>query len=335
MPSQPLSPVLPRRAAPVRPAFELPVPDNLVEFIEMYGTDDACREALFGARWPRGFTCPVCSHDKGWKLPGYAVIECQSCGYQASATAGTLLHGTKLPLSKLFLLLYLIVAEKDGANCCQIERQLGVNYKTARLWTLKFREMLLSRDKNKLGGSVEADETIVGGSDGTSMGRRLGENRNYVLILVEDKGPRCGWLRLEAIDNAGADMLATAVACNVKPGATVHTDGLAAYEALKDSAVRHKVTVIGDPKQASRKFPKVHLIASLLKRYVLGTLQGSQSRGWLPWLLAEFEFRFNRRNSNRRPGLFARMLEFGQDAIGQTRRYFEALGKQYREQGLA
>lgn len=317
-------------------SFALPVPANLVEFIQTYGTDDACRQALVAARWPGGFVCPRCAHKKGYELRGYPVIECESCGHQASATAGTLLHGAKLPLSKLFLLLYLLVAEKDGTNCCQLKRQLGVNYKTARLWTLKLRDLLYNREKDSLVGRVEIDETIVGGSDGTNMGRKLGENQNYVLIMVEDKGDHCGRLRLQAVDDATTDTLTTAVECNLADGSTARTDGLNAYDALKDSeVVKHKPVVVGDPKKASKKLPLVHRVASLLKRVILGTLQGSQSRGWLPWLLSEFEFRFNRRNSLRRPLLFARLMELGQDGVGKTRCYFAELGERHRQLGLA
>lgn len=323
-------------AAPVAPAaLALPVPENLIDFMQLYGTDAACRAALARARWPGGFCCPRCGHGRGYPLAERIEIECAACGFQASATAGTLLHGTKLPLHKLFLLLYLLVAEKAGANCKQLRRQVGVNYKTARLWKLKLADLLHCRDKDKLTGRVQIDETIVGGSDGTSIGRRLGENRNYVLIMVEDKGKRMGRLRLEAVDDAGGDMLQTVVESHVQKGATVHTDGLASYNGLSEAGIRHKAEVIGDPKRASKRFPKVHRVASLLKRVILGTLQGSLSRGWLPWELATFEYRFNRRTAKRRPHLFARLIEFGLHTVGKTRAYFTEKGSMFRQLGLS
>jgi Zn ribbon nucleic-acid-binding protein len=321
-------------AAPA--ALALPIPANLVDFMEMYGTEDACLEALIAARWPGGFACPRCSHGKGWRHTNRRLIECAACGHQASPTAGTLLHMAKLKLHKLFLLLYLLVAEKDGTNCKQLERQVGVNYKTARLWTFKFRDMLHERERDKLTGRVQIDETIVGGNDGTSIGRRLGENRNYVLIMVEDRGESCGRLRLEAIDDATGEMLQTVVESRVEQGATAHTDGLAGYRGLPDAGIRHKAEVIGDPKRASKRFPNAHRVASLLKRVILGTLQGRISRGWLPWLLAEFEFRFNRRRSEKRPMLFARAIEFGLKAKGKgkTRCDFTEKGTMFRQMGL-
>lgn len=320
--------------SPAPAALALPVPANLIDFMTMYGTEEACFEALISARWPNGFCCPRCAHTKGWRHHNRRLIECAACGHQASPTAGTLLHMAKLDLHKLFLLLYLLVAEKDGANAKQLQRQVGVNYKTARLWTLKFRDMLHGRERDKLVGRVQIDETIVGGDDGTSIGRRLGENRNYVLIMVEDRGKSCGRLRLEAIDDAGGSMVQTVVESRVEAGATAHTDGLASYNGLPEAGIRHKAEVIGDPKRASKRFPKVHRVASLLKRVILGTMQGRQSRGWLPWLLAEFEFRFNRRRAEKRPLLFSRAIEFGLKVVGKTRRYFSEKGTMFREMGL-
>ncbi|MBX3458600.1 MAG: IS1595 family transposase [Planctomycetes bacterium] len=246
----------PTDATAAHTALALPVPANLVEFMAMYGTEDACLEALIAARWPDGFACPRCSHGKGWRHANRRLIECASCGHQASPTAGTLLHMAKLELHKLFLLLYLLVAEKDGANAKQLQRQVGVNYKTVRLWTLKLRDMLHGRERDKLVGRVQIDETIVGGSNGTSIGRRLGENRNYVLIMVEDRGKSCGRLRLEAIDDAGDSMLQTVVESRVEKGSTAHRDGLADYNGLKSAGIKHKAEVIGDPKRATRGFPR-------------------------------------------------------------------------------
>ncbi len=316
-------------------ALLLPVPANLIEFMQLYGSDDACRKVLIEARWPGGFSCPRCRHIKGYELREYPVIECAKCGHQASATAGTVLHGAKLELHKLFLLLYLLVAEKDGANCKQLKRQVGVNYKTARLWKLKLSDMLHCREKDSLIGRVEIDETIVGGSDDQSVGRRLSEKQRYVLVMVEDRGRECGRLRLEAMDDAKSETLATVVPSNVQKGATAHTDGLHGYAAIEDHEITHEPEVIGDPKQASKKLPWVHRVASLLKRVILGTLQGSISMGWLPWLLAEFEFRFNRRRANKRPLLFARLMEFGLKTTAQTRSYFLKKGEMFRQMGLS
>jgi transposase-like protein len=326
---------------PSTPPPLLAVPDNLADFNGMYGTDEACRRALMRARWPNGFVCPRCGHDRCYELAGRVEVECAGCSRHTSPLVGTLLESAKLPLSRLFLLLYLIVAEKDGANCKQLARQAGVNYNTARLWKLKVSDMLICRDKDGLTGRVEIDETITGASDETSRGRRLGAGQSYVLVMVEDRGKACGRLRLSALDDARGDTLKTVVREHLSDGAIARTDGLNAYEGLEDHEsqpdrrLRHEADVVGDPKQASRKFPKVHLVASLLKRVILGTLQGSISKGWLPWLLAEFEYRFNRRNAKRRPLLWARMMEMGLKGAARTRAYFAKKGAMFRQLGLS
>ncbi len=233
------------------------------------------------------------------------------------------------------------MAEKDGSNTKQLKRRVVVNYETARFWKLKAADMLHRRNRDALTGRVEVDETITGASDETSVGRRLGKGQNYVLVMVEDRGKACGRVRLVAVDDASGDTLKTAVWEHLVDGATAHTDGLNAYEGLEDheaepdKEMRQKPEVIGDPREASKKFPKVHIVASLLKRVILGTLQGSISRGWLPWLLAEFEHRFNRRNAKKRPLLWARLMEMGLNTWARTRAYFAEKGAMFRLLGLS
>lgn len=156
-------------------------------------------------------------------------------------------------------------------------------------------------------------------------GINRGDGRETVSHKAED---------YEAVDDTSGDMLQTVVESHVQQGATAHTDGLASYSGPPDAGIKHKAEVIGDPKQASKRFPKVRRVASLLKRAILGTQQGRQSRGWLPWLLAEFEFRFNRRRAEKRPLLFARAIEFGLKVTGKTRAYFTEKGTMLHEMGL-
>lgn len=339
-------PVVPPAAPDARPLHDcpsplkLPLPANLLQFEELYGTDDACRAMLVAARWPHGFVCPRCQHPGGWRHAERPLIECAACGYQQSATAGTLFHGAKLPLSKLFRLLYMFVAEKDGVNNCQIQRQLGVNYDTGRLWGRKLRDALFNRDTEPLRGVVEVDETVIGGVDEVSVGRKLGPNKAWLVILCEDTGQGAGRARLEVVDAADRANLQSVIARHVSAGATVRTDGLNCYTGMEHSAparelkLKHEPVVVGDPKTASKKLPLVHLVASLFKRYVLGTLQGSVSPGWLPWLVKEFEFRFNRRKTTRRPQLFNRILEFSLWGRWRTRRSFKKQAAFLRAMGL-
>lgn len=305
--------------------MEIRLPKDLLEFEESYATEAQCLEALTETKWPNGFECPKCQGEKGWPLVKYRRIECAACGHQTSPFAGTLFHGCKLSLKKLFRLIYLIVGEKDGMNNCALKRQLSINRKTAQLWSRKIRDELKYREQNPLKGMVEVDETQIGGPAEGHPGRSLGENQALVVILVEDNGGKCGRVRLEQVSNASGETLSTLVEQNVEVGSTIRTDGWPAYNEATSVNYKHVVTIAKTKKDASKELPLVHRVASLLKRFILGTLHGSFNMIWLPWLLEEFTFRFNRRNSQYRPLLFNRVIEIGKSKRPPTRTQFRDL----------
>jgi transposase-like protein len=177
--------------------MNLPLPANAFEFDRWYGDDDACRQTLISARWPNGFVCPQCGHAKGWQHKRRALVECADCGHQVSALAGTLFHGAKLKLPKLFKLVYMLVAEKSGTNVCALTRQIGVSYNTALLWARKVRTAMVRPGREKLKGTVEVDETVLGGPAERSAGGRYSKNKALILVLVEDNAGACGRIRLE------------------------------------------------------------------------------------------------------------------------------------------
>ncbi len=291
--------------------MNLPIPANMIEFDQQYRTESACRNVLLKARWPNGFRCPVCGHAKGHRLKCRPVIECAACGRQTSATAGTIFHSANLPLTTLFKLIYLIVAEKSGTNMSALSRQCGVNYRTAMLWARKVRAAMIGRESTPLRGKVEIDETMIGGPAPGHPGRDLGPNQAWVLVMVEDIGNKCGRLRLEAADTASGEELCDLIAENVEDGSDVVTDGWEGYGSLEARGYAHTTKVAKTQKDASVELPLVHRVASLLKRFINGVLHGSWTRTWLRWMLEEFVFRFNRRRSLCRPLLFNRVLETG------------------------
>lgn len=305
--------------------MELRIPKNLLEFEEMYATEEQCVQAVIEARWPEGFVCPRCSGKKGCWLPNKRRIQCSQCRRQASPTSGTLFHAAKLPLKTLFRLIYLVVGEKDGMNNCALKRQLSINRKTAQLWSRKIRDEIKHREPARLKGTVEVDETMIGGPAEGHFGRSLGENQSLVVILVEDDGGKCGRVRLEPSRSAAGEVLGGFVEKHVEKGSTVRTDGWQAYNEATSVNYKHVVKIADTAKDASKELPLVHRVASLLKRFILGTLHGSWNNAWLPWLLEEFSFRFNRRNSEHRPLLFNRIIEIGKNKRPPTRRQFKAL----------
>lgn len=305
--------------------MEIKIPKDLLAFEEMYATEEQCVANLIEMKWPNGFECSHCQGKKGWALNTLHRIECAQCGYQETPSAGTLFHGCKLPFKKLFRLIYLVVGEKDGMNNCALKRQLSINRKTAQLWSRKIRDSVKYRESNPLEGVVEVDETQLGGPAEGHKGRSLGENQALVVILVEDNGGKCGRIRLEQVDDASGKTLTKLVKDNVKTGSTIRTDGWAAYNEATQKHYNHVVKIAKCGKEASKELPLVHRVASLLKRFILGTLHGSFDMIWLPWILEEFTFRFNRRNSQCRPLLFNRILEIGRAKRPPTRRHFKEM----------
>src|SRR5579864_1772269 len=136
---------------------------NLIKLFEKFNSEDRCREYLELLRWPNGVCCVRCGDTSVWKLAKRHQYECNGCGYQFSATAGTVFHDSHLPLWKWFLAAYLICESKKGMSACQIQRTLGVSYKTAWYLCHRIRAAMLEVAPEKLGGTVEIDETYVGG----------------------------------------------------------------------------------------------------------------------------------------------------------------------------
>ena len=191
-----------------------------------------------------------------------------------------------------------------------LERTLGTSYRVA--WTMlqRFRVAMVDAERKQLSGDVEVDETLIGGvQQGGKRGR--GSTKSVVVVAVEIKQPKgFGRARMRHVPDASGDSLLSFVRDVVAPGAVVLTDGWRGYSGLPDQGYTRKITVLsssGDPAHVS--MPGVHRVASLLKRWILGTHQGSVVPDHLQSYLEEFTFRFNRRTSRSRGLVFRRLLE--------------------------
>jgi len=290
-------------------------PRTIMEFDERFRDEAACREYLKQVRWPDGWRCARCGHAKGWTT-ARDLIHCARCGRETSVTAGTVLHGTKRPLRLWFKAMFLVATLKNGLSASALAAHVGVSYPTAWTWLHKLRQAMVDPDRRPLAGLVEVDETYVGDDPTRSRGRRRGARR-AVLVAVEDAGHGPGRARVVAMDGvAGAD-IERAVRASVAPGATLHTDGWRGYVPLARKGYRHRADRI-DPAASNRDraarvqalFPKVHLVASLLKRWLLGTHQGAVRAKHQQAYCDEFVFRFNRRAAATRSLLFERLAGF-------------------------
>lgn len=168
---------------------------------------------------------------------------------------------------------------------------------------------MIRAGRDHLTGWVEVDETYVGGWEEGMKGRRRGE-KSLIVIAAQVVGNGTGRIRMRVIPDASADSLLPFIESSVEPGNTVHTDGWLGYAGVAKKVYGHEVSLLrGRPRQASKLLPRVHCVASLLKRWLLGTHQGAVEPQHLAYYLDEFTFRFNRRTSKSRGKLFYRLMQ--------------------------
>lgn len=214
-----------------------------------------------------------------------------------------------MPLRVWFRAAWAITNQKTGVNALGLQRLLGLgSYRTAWACLHKFRQVMTRSGRDRLSGSVEVDETYVGGvARGTSSRR----TKICVLVAAEIRGKDIGRIRLQKIPDDSEPSIKAGVKEVVALGAQLVTDGAHAYKALIPHGYRHNRTVLdGKGKQAaSAVLPRVHRVASLLKRWLLGTYQGRVSGQHLDHYLDEYTFRFNRRHSRQRGMLFYRLIQ--------------------------
>jgi len=237
-------------------------------------------------------------------------MHCKCCGRQVSVTAGTIFHGTRSPLRLWFQAMWWVTVQKNGASALGLQRILGLgSYETAWTWIHKLRRAMVRPGRDLLTGEVEVDETFIGGVE-EGGGRRHVGKKALVVIAAEVRGRGTGRIRLGRILDSSAVRILPFVRAAVAPGSTVITDGLPSYGALSASGYEHRQLVVrGSGQNADALLPRVHRVASLLKRWLVGTHQGAVARKHLPYYLDEFTFRFNRRTSRRRGMLFYRLVQ--------------------------
>lgn len=282
-------------------------PETVIELRDWFGDEAACRVYLERIRWPEGPRCPRCPAAQVWRMtpPAY---RCASCGYDFTVTAGTLFANTKLPLRLWFEALGYVVNQKNGVSALGVQRVLGLgSYLTAWRWLHKLRRAMVRPGRDRLSGTVEVDELYVGGERPGPRGRgALG--KALVFVAAQADGAKIGRIRLARITNASGPELLGAVERAVEAGSQVLTDGWEGYAGLTAQGYRHDIVraaaVVGE-----NLLPRAHRVASLLKRWLLGTHQGAVAHTHLHYYWDEFTFRFNRRTSRSRGLLFYRLLE--------------------------
>ena len=285
-------------------------PKTILDLEQRFPTDEACRAYPFQVRWSERFVCPRCSGQSGWEASRGRLV-CRSCRHQTSVTAGTIFQDTRKPLTLWFRAIWQITSQKNGASAASIQRVLGLrSYQTAWAWLHKLRRAMVRPDRDRLSGLVEVDETFVGGED--SKDGTWVEKKAVVVIAAEEDDSGIGRIRMATVPAPTRKSLHRFVSEVIEPGSVVHTNGRRAFEKLDELGYEHRRTVLQNQKgknAAAKLLPRVHRVASLLKRWLLGTHQGAVSTEHLDYYLDEFTFRFNRRTTRSRGKLFYRLLQ--------------------------
>jgi predicted RNA-binding Zn-ribbon protein involved in translation (DUF1610 family) len=272
-------------------------PRSLPEFETRFPDDAACARWLAVKRWPAGFRCPTCGHDKAWELGRERLtLQCAACERQVSVTAGTVLHKSHLPLRTWFLAAWLMATHAHGISARQLGRQLGLgSYKSAWLLVRKLRRAMVDPAREPLAGLVEVDESSIPfrAKDAPAGRGRSHDGKLLIAGAVEIRGKGPGRIRLAAIEDYSATTLSGFVAGNIAPGGTVVSDGWSGYRSLRD--VKHDPRIVGET-PAHLVLPWTHRVFANAKRWAMGVYHGLRPEH-LQAYLDEFVFRFNRRRA--------------------------------------
>lgn len=264
---------------------------NLISLVEKYGNEEACRAYLEELRFPNGVACPRCGSMCVSRIQKYHIFECRSCVYQFRVITGTIFTDTHLPLWKWFTAVYLMVESRKGISANQMKRTLGVSYKTAWYLCHRIRAAMNDGNPSLLKGTVEVDETYVGGKT-EGMGHGYKGNKALVVGAIE----RGGDAVLNTIDHADIETLRKFIHDHATPD-ILYTDEWPAYKAagegIKHETVNHSADkwVRGDVHTNS-----IENIWSLLKRSIMGSYH-QVSKKHLDAYLDELEWRFNNRDN--------------------------------------
>ncbi len=269
------------------------------EFRERFGSEAACRKALFELRWREGLACPACGHRGFCELKGRKVYQCNRCKKQVSLTAGTVFQDTKLPLTVWSLAIYHLTQSKGGISSIELGRRLGVKQPTAWLMKHKLMQAMLLRDatKPKLSGRIEVDDAYLGGErSGGKRGRGAAGKTPFVAAVETTPERKPRRLRLTVVKGFRKKAVAKLAKAIIEPGSNVISDGLSCWRAVKVAGCAHFPMRTGSGRQAARwaPFKWVNTVLGNIKTALAGTYH-HVSPAHAQRYLGSFAWRFNRR----------------------------------------
>lgn len=279
---------------------------SLLEFQNKFSTEEACRQHLFQMRWPEGFLCPKCGHERYYEIKTRHLFECTKCHYQTSVSAGTIMEKTRTELRVWFWAIYLVAHDKRGRSAISVSEELNISYKTAWLMLHKIRKAMGERDAQyMLNGIVELDDAFFGApTEGGKRGR--GTDKTPVLVgLSLSKQGYPLYLKMQVIPDVKKETVLEFAHTFIEAGATITSDAYRSYRQLAKEGFKHEAKEF-NPKENPDHLKWLHTIVSNTKAFIAGTFHGLDVRH-LQAYLNEFSYRFNRRHF--KGELFNRLLK--------------------------
>lgn len=277
---------------------------TVTDFFKRFPTDDACLDHLMKVRYGFRLECPKCEKEGNFsRISKVKAYQCAFCGHHIHPMAGTPFERSRTPLQKWFYAMYLFTTSRHGVPAKELQRQLGVTYKTAWRMGHEIRKYMGKTDGDDgLKGHVEIDETYIGGkTDGQGFHR----NKKVTVLGMLERG---GNVMTKVLPDNRRDTILPVVSGNVAKGSEVSTDQFRAYHSLRDMGYDHE-TVNHTADEWVRGKTHTQSIEGFWARLKL-SIQGTHvhvSKKHLAKYLGEFEYRFNMRHAPE--AMFTRLLQ--------------------------
>ncbi len=265
---------------------------SIMDFFEMFPDDESCLQHIFDVRFGQGHTCPKCERESKWyRIKAERAFSCGNCGHHLHPTVNTPFAKTRTPLRLWFYAIYLFTTSRHGVSGKELERQLGVTYKTAWRMGHEIRKHMAEVDGDPvLENEVEVDETYIGGY---KKGMRGGKGKAVLMGMLE----RDGDIVTEVVESSSKKNLLPHIDDHIEKGATVYTDELRTYKSLPKRGYKHESVNHGRNEWVKGK-ASTNGVESFWKHFK-ASVKGTHihiSEKHLEKYAKEFEFRFNNRH---------------------------------------
>lgn len=271
---------------------------SLKHFMEIYGTEEQCFDALFAWRWPNGFQCPQCGYTKSCQLKTRKLQQCHKCHHQTSITAGTIFESTKLPLNTWFLAIYFMSQDKKGVSAMELYRHLDISYKAASRMKHKLMQVMLERENTKkISASIVIDDAYIGGErTGCKRGRGADAKTPFIAAIETTPDGKPLKAKLSVLSGFSKKAIMNWAQQHVASESTITSDGLPCFNGVTEAKCSHIKIVCGGGRASVDK-PELYWINTTLGnlKSALRSTHHSIKPKYVQRYLADFQYRLNRR----------------------------------------